>query len=253
MKFTRPSRRALTVAATATALVVAFALPAAAHITINPDTAEPGGYSAFNVRVPNEEPDADTTKVELQLPTDHPIASVSVQPTPGWAVEPVKTRLPKPVTTKDGTTLTEAVTRITWSGGKIKPGEFQQFWISLGPLPTDTGTLYFTALQTYTDENGDTKVVRWEEIPKGGGHHAHGGEEPEHPAPSVTLAKPAAAHAIPMNHDESTPTGTILGAAGLIIAIAALAAAVLALRRSGRADGSDRTYGSGKAARPGNA
>ena len=97
MSFPHAAGRLLTGAGIVTTTVVALALPAAAHVTVNPKIAEPGGYATFDVKVPNEEADADTTKVQLFLPTDHPIASVSVQPVPGWTVEPVKSRLPKPI------------------------------------------------------------------------------------------------------------------------------------------------------------
>lgn len=229
MSFPHAATRLLTGAGAVTATVVVLALPASAHVTINPRTAEPGGYGAFNVRVPNEETGADTTKVQLYLPTDHPIASVSVQPVPGWNVEVTKGRLPKPIKIEGGE-LTDAVTAITWSGGKIQPGRFQQFWISLGPLPTDTATLYFKALQTYTDHSGRTSVVRWTELPGGGA-------EPEHPAPSLTLAKAGTPQAAPTVKRSQDRVGITLGAAGLAAGLLALGLATVALRRSGRSAG----------------
>ena len=226
MSFPLALTKALTGAAITTAALVALALPASAHVTVNPNTAEPGGYGAFNVRVPNEETGADTTKVELFLPTDHPIASVSVQPTPGWTAKVTEGRLPTPIKTDDGE-VTKGITQITWTGGKIKSGEFQQFWISLGPLPADTPKLYFKALQTYTDKAGKDSVVRWIEMPGGG-------TEPDHPAPSITLAK--APVAAPAKKEavikESAGTATAFGVAGLVAGLLALGMAVVALRRS---------------------
>lgn len=227
MSFPRAAQRVLTGGGAVAALIVALALPAAAHVTVNPNTAEPGGYGAFTVRVPNEEDNADTTKVQLYLPTDHPIASVSVQPTPGWTIDVTKGKLPQPIKTDDGET-TEAVTQITWSGGKITPGEFQQFGISLGPLPTDAPKLYFKALQTYTDKSGKTNVVRWIEMPSGGA-------EPEHPAPSITLTKAAAPQAAPAaKSDDGNGTATTLGVLGLVAGLLGLIAGIAAFIRSGR-------------------
>jgi periplasmic copper chaperone A len=222
MSLSRTSQRVLTGAGIVASVVMALALPAAAHVTVNPNTAEPGGYRAFSVQVPNEEADADTTKVQLYLPTDHPIASVSVQSTPGWSIVVAKGRLAKPIKTDDSE-MTEAVTQVTWSGGKIQPGRFQQFFISLGPLPTDTPKLYFKALQTYTDRAGKTKVVRWIDMP-------NGGAEPEHPAPSVTLAKAAAPV---VNKSGGDGAGIAFGVAGLVAGLLGLGVAALALRRSG--------------------
>jgi uncharacterized protein YcnI len=227
MSFPRAAQRGLTGAGAVAAVIVALALPAAAHVTVNPNTAEPGGYGAFDVRVPNEETDADTTKVQLHLPTDHPIASVSVQPTPGWKIDVTKGTLPKPITTDDGE-VTQAVTDITWSGGKITPGQFQQFAISLGPLPEDTPKLYFKALQTYTDKSGKESVVRWIDLPSGGA-------EPQHPAPSITLAKAAGPQAAPAaKSSDDSGAGTTLGVLGLIAGLLGLVAGIVALIRSGR-------------------
>lgn len=81
----RISQRAATVSALA-ALTVTFAATAAsAHVTANPATAEPDSYSKISFRVPNEEPSGDTTKVELTLPADHPIASTATTPKPAAA------------------------------------------------------------------------------------------------------------------------------------------------------------------------
>jgi uncharacterized protein YcnI len=229
MSLSRATQRVLTGAGITASMIIALALPAAAHVTVNPKTAEPGGYGAFTVQVPNEEDGADTTKVQLYLPTDHPIASVSVQPTPGWTIDVTNGTLPKPIKTDDGE-VTKAVTQITWSGGKITPGQFQQFAISLGPLPADTPKLYFKALQTYTDKTGKTSVVRWIDMPSGGA-------EPEHPAPSITLAKAAAPQTAPAAaaaKSDGSGTATTLGVLGLVAGLLGLAAGIAAFIRSGR-------------------
>ncbi len=171
--------KVLAIGAAATLTVLAGAVPAEAHVTANAQKAEQGGYTKVSFRVPNEEAKAVTTKLEINLPLDHPLASMSVRPTPGWTVEMVKTKLPKPVTSGD-LTITEAVSKITWSKGQIKPGEFQEFDVSMGPLPTDTDTLAFKAIQTYSGG----PVVRWDQPT------SSGGEEPEHPAPMLRLTKP---------------------------------------------------------------
>lgn len=170
------ARRPATVAALAGLGVIALATAASAHVTVNPKTAEQGSYAKVSFRVPNEEDKADTTKLVVHLPTDHPVMSVSVRPVPGWTAKVVKSTLPKPVKTEGGE-LTKAVTEITWSGGKIEPGQFQEFDVSLGPLPTDTDTMMFKADQTYSSG----EVVKWEQDP------GDGSNEPEHPAPTLKL------------------------------------------------------------------
>jgi uncharacterized protein YcnI len=165
------------------ALVILAAAPAGAHVTIQPDVAKKGSFSVFSFSVPNESTTANTVKLEVTLPTDTPIAFVSLQPIPGWTWAADTTQLAKAVKTDDGT-VTEAVSKITWSGGTIAPGEFQLFTISAGPLPTNKKSIEFKAVQTYSDGT----VVRWiEDTPKGG-------PEPEHPAPVLKLAGKSSGH-----------------------------------------------------------
>jgi uncharacterized protein YcnI len=69
----------------ATALVVVLlALPASAHVTVHGTDAASGGTDAEIVfRVPNEE-SVPTTKLEVVLPADKPIAGVYAETKPGW-------------------------------------------------------------------------------------------------------------------------------------------------------------------------
>lgn len=180
----RMYQRAIAVSGLAALTISLAASAASAHVTANPNTAAPGSYTKISFRVPNEEPKADTTRLEVDLPMDHPIASVAVRPQPGWTAKVEKSKLATPIKSDDAE-VTQAVSKITWSGGKIAPGEFQEFDVSLGPLPTDTNRLMFKATQTYS--NGD--VVTWDQDP------GNGGQEPEHPAPTVRLTASAGASA----------------------------------------------------------
>ncbi|GLY89316.1 hypothetical protein Airi02_072450 [Actinoallomurus iriomotensis] len=224
----RMSQRVATVAALAGLTITLAAGAASAHVTANPSTAEPGSYSKVSFRVPNEQPDADTTKLEVDLPADHPIASVSVRPVPGWKIKVEKAKLATPLKT-DGGELTEAVSKITWSGGKIAPGEFQEFDVSMGPLPTGVDRLMFKTAQTYS--NGD--VVNWNQDP------GNGGQEPEHPAPTIHLvatasdAKDATARVSAANAPASSDDGTarLVGGLGLAVGIVGLAVGAYGLTR----------------------
>jgi len=216
------------VAAVATAIVLAVAGPACAHVTVNPNTATKGGYTKVTFRVPTESDTASTTMVEVSLPTDTPIASVSLKPVQGWTAATVKSKLPTPIKSDDGD-ITEAVTRITWTASGdavIKPGQFQEFDVSLGPLP-DAGQVVFKALQTYSDGS----VVRWIDEP------ATDGSEVEHPAPVLKLAAaPAGAAAVAAaadaDEDDDSNSGTVWGIAGVVLGLAALVLALLAYRRA---------------------
>ncbi|MFD0887745.1 YcnI family protein [Streptosporangium algeriense] len=185
MSLSSVCRRAAAVTAGAVALTIGLALPALAHVSINPGTAEQGGFTKVAFRVPNERDNASTEKVEVEFPTDHPLPFVSVKPVPGWDVKVVTGKLPKPVTTEYGE-ITEAVTKVTWSGGKIGPSQFQEFEVSMGMLPKDTDQLAFPTTQTYTGG----EVVKWADAPKADGSEA------DHPVPVLKLT-PAAGGAGP--------------------------------------------------------
>jgi uncharacterized protein len=173
-------------------------------VTINPGSATAGGFATLGLQVPNERDDASTTKIEVQLPTDSPLASVSVEPHAGWSHKEDVTKLTTPVRTDDGE-ITDAVSRITWTADNpaaaIKPGEFAQFRISVGPLPDKAGTLAFKTLQTYS--NGE--VVRWIDVAPSGG------PEPEHPAPTLSVL--AASSTAPASSATGSGSGTAATAA----------------------------------------
>jgi uncharacterized protein YcnI len=228
----RRSTRLAAVGGTAALTLLLMAGPAAAHVTANPDTAEQGSYSKVSFRVPNEQASAQTTGVEVDLPLDHPIAAVSVRPVPGWTVKVAKTKLAAPIKSDDGE-ITQAVSRITWTGGSIAPGQFQEFDVSVGPLPTDTDRLMFKAAQTYSGG----EVVHWDQDP------GNGGQEPDHPAPVLRLTPkssggghmmtaqvPIAKAATPANADDGT--ARLLGALGLAVGAIGIAVGGLGLARA---------------------
>ncbi|MFE3449038.1 YcnI family protein [Nonomuraea sp. NPDC059194] len=240
-------RRTAGVLAAATALSLGLAIPAFAHVTVNPGTAEQGGFTKVAFRVPNERDDASTTRIEVAFPVDHPLAFVSVKPVPGWEVKVTEGKLPKPVKTEYGD-LTEAVTKVVWSGGEIKPGQFQEFEVSMGQLPTDTDRLLFPTTQTYSGG----EVVKWADEPK------TDGTEAERPAPLLKLtpaaadgdqhgtasAAPSAAPASSSGTPEVAPvaagsdsssdgTARLLGGAGLVVGVIGVVIGFLGLRRRG--------------------
>ncbi|MCL2542570.1 MAG: YcnI family protein [Nocardioidaceae bacterium] len=169
----------LALAGTTTLGLVALTGPAFAHVTVDPPTAPGGGDSTLAFQVPTEEDNASTTKVQVFFPADHPFGAVQVKPLPGWTYKVAEKHLKKPITTDDGQ-FSSAVSEITWTAtskkSAIQPGQFEEFDVSLGPLP-DSGSLVFKALQTYS--NGD--IVRWIDPT------VSGQPEPAHPAPTVTI------------------------------------------------------------------
>jgi uncharacterized protein YcnI len=204
----------------AAAATGALALPpvAEAHVSVQPSEAASGAFVREDVRVPNEEDKANTTKVAVQFPDG--FTDASYEPVPGWSVKIKKTKLAKPVKNDEGQVITEQVKQITWSGGKIAPGQFQDLPLSV-QIPGKAGTtLTFKAIQTY--DNGD--VVRW-----------IGPPDSEEPAPQVKVtaaesdnpATTAPASSSSGDGDDDSNTlaiaALIVGGLGLVAGGAALA------------------------------
>ncbi|MFF2651679.1 YcnI family protein [Streptomyces sp. NPDC058045] len=239
--------RVLTVGAAAAAATLGLSVPAFAHVTVQPEgEAAKGGYTVVDFKVPNERDKASTTKVEVSLPVDeHPLASVSPEPVPGWTVKITKSKLAKPIQVH-GSSIDEAVSKVTWTadGKGIEPGYFQKFPLSVGQLPEDTDQLVFKAVQTYSNH----EVVRWIQPQQ------KGEEEPENPAPVLELTAAAegghgasaasgAASDDAKNASGSTgdqtaaaaddvdTTARVLGAVGIVVGVLGVAFGVLAGRR----------------------
>jgi uncharacterized protein len=220
--------------------------PAFAHVSVAAEgSAAKGGYAVVDFKVPNERDNASTTKLEVAFPTDHPLASAMPEPITGWTIEVTKAKLAKPIELH-GKQISEAVSKITWTStaGGVKPGFFQKFPVSMGALPEDTDELVFKAIQTYSNK----EVVRWIEV------QADGAQEPENPAPVLTLtaasedghhgtsasdaaeksddAKAGAkTTAAASDVDGSDTTARVLGVVGIVVGVAGVAYGVLAGRR----------------------
>jgi periplasmic copper chaperone A len=166
--------------------VAALAIPAAAeaHVTLQPSQAPAGAFTVLNVRVPTELDNASTAKVDVKFPDG--FAAARYQNVPGWKVRVITKKLAQPIQTDDGP-ITQGIDRMvfarTSAAGGIKPGQFQDFPVSV-QIPGKAGDkLTFKAIQTYS--NGS--VVRW-----------IGGAGADEPAPQVTVtpaAPPAGAPA----------------------------------------------------------
>jgi uncharacterized protein YcnI len=215
---------------------------ASAHVTakVLGEAAQQGGYSKITFRVPNEDDAAGTVKLEVKLPADTPITGARTRPMAGWTAQITKVTLDKPIKVH-GAEITEAISSVTWTaaaGTRIAPGQFEEFELSVGPLP-ETDQLVMPAIQTY--EGG--KVVAWDQPP------AEDGSEPEHPAPVIELAPEGDDHAAPAienaaaESDDSTEaaasgsddTARVLGGAGLVVGALGLGFGVGATMRARKA------------------
>lgn len=183
--------------------VVAFALlllaaaPAVAHVTIQPNESTTGAFARFVVRVPNEHDAASTVRIEVQMPVE--LEEVRYQPKQGW-------------------TRTVTGRTVVWEGGRIAPGEFDEFGFSTR-MPESPGVLVFPAVQTY--DNGE--AVSWT-----------GPEDADRPAARVTVEQgqgenghgagdDAAAGETTTDDDNDTLVYVALALSGVSLLVAVLA------------------------------
>jgi periplasmic copper chaperone A len=227
------SRKLTAVSGLAVLGTLALASQAQAHVSLHPNTLPAGSFPTVDIRVPSEEPNANTSKLAVQFPPG--FLDVSVGYMPGWKNRVITQKLATPIKTDQGT-ITEQVREVIWSGGKIPPDHFLDFPISTTIPDNAAGkSLAFKAIQTY--DNG--KVVRWIGPPSA-----------DQPAPTVnvtqkggvledvggTEAGPGSAQAASQTSGSTATKGSSskkaskgLGIAALVVGIAALVAALIAM------------------------
>jgi LPXTG-motif cell wall-anchored protein len=171
----------LRVVALSTLLTLAATGTAWAHVVVSPEEVPAGEFETLTVSVPTEK-EIPTTKVRVEVPEDFTV--VGVQPVPGWKYE----------FEEDG----GVITAITWSGGEIKPREFQQFLVS-AKAPDDPGEYPWRAFQTYQDGS----VVKWTGPP-----------DSEEPASVVRVVSGGAGESGSRSEAMAEPADTLPGTGG---------------------------------------
>ena len=165
------ARWAAGVAASLLALLAA-APPAAAHVLIIPPVAEAGTIATVTLQVPNEEPGAVTTQVEILFPAEYGITQVSLTPQGSWQLE-----VERQATLAPNGERVEAVVRARLFGDAVDRSFPTDFELAIGPLPSGVGELVLPVVQTY--DSG--LVVRWSERP------TPDRPDPPYPAPVLRL------------------------------------------------------------------
>jgi LPXTG-motif cell wall-anchored protein len=123
--------------------MLALAAPAHAHVVVSPEEVTAGEYETLTVSVPTEK-EVPTTEIRVEVPEGFLLSGV--QPVPGWEHAFEEDR--------------GVVTAVTFSGGEIRPREFQQFLVQ-AQAPEEPGGYPWKATQTY--EDGST--VEWTGAP----------------------------------------------------------------------------------------
>lgn len=71
--------------------------------------------------MPTESDTASTVKLQVELPTKTPLASVSVRPIPGWTATTTTTHLAQPIKTDGGTPSQTPSRRSRGGAGQPEP------------------------------------------------------------------------------------------------------------------------------------
>ncbi|WP_328611546.1 YcnI family protein [Amycolatopsis sp. NBC_00345] len=239
----------------------ALAIPAAARVSIVPDKAAGGGTQTFAFRLANERSGTTSTRLEVTFPQDPPIAFVEVAPARGWTATVRPRPLNPPVTVGDKT-ISQVAGSIVLAGGAVQPHQFEQFLITMGPLPAD-GRLLFQTTQTFA--NGEVEHLTEAQVTgsakAGAPVISLGAATAEAPAPPASgVAAPAdtesaIAVAGATDQAESGNGGlqslTVLWAALGVAAVIILATWLQARRRTRSSSTSDRDGPGGPEAEPG--
>ena len=183
--------------------------------------------------MPNESDTASTVSIRIQVPEEAALASLRAQPVPGWTVTLTTSDLEVPIESH-GQQISSYVSVVEFraeDGGGIRPGEFQEFALSGGPFP-DVDQVSYPTVQTYSDGSESAWI-----------EPTVGDEEPEHPAPTLTLT--AASDEAPAtggtdtasaseDTDDSSPAGLALFIAvlALLVGIAGVVLGWRAQRRT---------------------
>jgi uncharacterized protein YcnI len=123
--------------------MLAVSAPAWTHVVVSPEEVTAGDYETLTVSVPTEK-EIPTTEIRVEVPEGFLLSGV--QPVPGW----------EHTFEEDG----GVVTAVTFSGGEIRPREFQQFLVQ-AQAPEEPGEYPWKAFQTYKDGS----VVEWTGAP----------------------------------------------------------------------------------------
>jgi uncharacterized protein YcnI len=187
--------------------MLAVPAPALAHVVVSPEVVTAGDYETLTVSAPTEK-EIPTTKIRVEVPEGFLLSGV--QPVPGW----------EHAFQEDG----GVVRAVTFSGGEIRPQEFQQFLLQ-AQAPEQPGEYPWKAFQTYEDGS----VVEWVgapdseepasviEVVSGGSDHPQSSPEPSEASASREKAAGGEARVLAETGGTNPAVYAGLGFLGLVL------------------------------------
>jgi uncharacterized protein YcnI len=148
----------------------------AAHVTIDPQQGPANGYFRAAFRVPHGCKGSPTVRLRVRVPDG--VVSVKPQVKPGWTIGITRTKLAVPLDDGHGGKITEVVSEVSWSGGRLDDAHFDEFGLVMRLPDRPEATLHFPVVQECAEG-----VHRWIEIPEAGRSAADYRE----PAPALRL------------------------------------------------------------------
>jgi uncharacterized protein YcnI len=188
-----------------------LALPAQAHVTLEKPEASAGQPYKGVLRIGHGCNGAPTISLSVEIPDG--LVAVKPMPKAGWTLQIDEGAYPEPVTVY-GQKLTSGARKITWSGGRVRDSEYDEFVFASQLAPSASGTLYLPVVQTC-----ETGEQRWVEIPQAG----QSLRDLTYPAASLRIAaqEQKAAQSGPLRIEQAwsraTPGGATIGAGYLRI------------------------------------
>lgn len=136
-------------------VLAALPLAASAHATVSPPESVTDRIETYWLRVPTEG-DSPTVEITLQIPAEVAVQRTMVKP--GWTVSTVARSLPADAS--DEMKESPPLASITWKGGTVPAGQFDQFGFS-GINPAKAATVSWNVHQQYADG----KMTMWTGAP----------------------------------------------------------------------------------------
>jgi uncharacterized protein YcnI len=151
-----------------------------AHIVLEQKSATAGSYHKATFMVGHGCDGSPTIGIDIEMP--EPMAVVKPMPKTGWQLSTQTAQLATPMSLH-GRPITETVNRVTWRGGPLPDGHYDEFVLLL-QLPKRSGPLYFKVAQLCEMGRSD-----WVEVPVAGKSGRL-----KMPAPVLELQPAAPAH-----------------------------------------------------------
>ena len=151
---------------------LAPAMPAAAHITLDPAQAAPNAITRATLRVPHGCGDAATIRIQVRIPEG--VTAARPMPKPGWTlVLTPREGAPAPA----GHGAVPELAAITWEGGRLPNEHYDEFVLRFRTPDRANETLWFAVRQDC--EGG--RSVDWAQVP------AEGRRLSDYPTPAASL------------------------------------------------------------------